>query len=105
MSAIHVQPTTQGAVRAGQVIGVVNDPGMDMLGPYQGMPDGFQHADLRFGRVGESLAQVQGGSVNAVDVLRQVGYQGQMIQGQTRGPNGGGGMGGNPFGGASPFGG
>lgn len=97
MSAIHVQPIAQGYVRRGQPIGRVDDNGLDILGPYQGMPDNFQHADLRFGRVGESLANVQGGSVNAIDVLRQTGYQGQQIGGTTRGPQGGP-MGGGGFG-------
>lgn len=127
--ATHAQMTAQGPVRAGQQIGVVNDPGLDILGPYQGMPDGFQHLDITMGHGGPF--DVTGGDINARDWLQQIGYQGQMIPGQTRGPNGGGGgmgmggfpgmggmggpmgmmggmpgmgMGGSPFGGGGAFG-
>jgi len=78
---------------------------MDMLGPYQGMPDGFQHLDLTLGQGGPF--PVTGGQVNASQWLSSIGYRGQQIPGQTRGPNMGGGGGGmpNPFGmgGGNPF--
>ena len=96
MQSIHTQLRPQGAgrVRKGDVIGYVGDPTMDMLGPYQGMPDGFQHLDLTIGR-GRGPFPLQGGDINASQWLQQNGY-GSPSTGQTRGPNGagGGGMGG-----------
>lgn len=92
MRGIHIQPVTQGQVRAGQVIGYVSDDSMDMLGPYQGMPDGFQHADLAFSSNGRFSAS--GGDIDARQMLRQMGYQGTQIQGRTKGPPDALGMGG-----------
>lgn len=95
----HAQMTAQGRVRKGQQIGIVNDPGMDMLGQYPGMPDGFQHLDLTMGHGGGPFP-LQGGDIHAGMALEQSGYQGQRISGSTRGPNGGGGsMFGGPGGG------
>lgn len=96
MQATHAQMTARGQVRKGQQIGVVNDPGMDILGPYQGMPDGFQHLDLTIGHGGPF--PLQGGDLNARQALEMSGYQGRRVPGATRGPNGGGG-GGSMFGG------
>lgn len=109
----HVQGTRQGPVRAGDVIGYVDDPSLDVLGAYPGMPGNFQHLDLRLGR-GNGPFTVTGGDVDVRQTLGQMGYQGRAVQGVTRGPNGGGGGGlggfgggqGSPFGGqGSPFGG
>lgn len=95
--ASHAQMVAQGPVRAGQVVGYVNDPGLDILGGYQGMPDGFQHLDMTIGHGGPFMTQ--GGDINALDFLGATGYQGQQIPGATRGPNGGpmGGMGMGPM--------
>ncbi len=90
MQATHAQLTARGPVRKGQQIGIVNDPGLDILGPYQGMPDNFQHLDLTIGH-GQGPFPLQGGDINAKMALEMSGYQGQRVQGITRGPNGGGG--------------
>ncbi len=103
MQATHAQMTARGQVRKGQQIGVVNDPGLDILGPYQGMPDGFQHLDLTIGHGGPF--QVTGGDLNAKMALEVSGYQGRRVPGATRGPNGGGGGGLGGFGGGGMFGG
>ncbi len=95
MQATHAQMTARGPVRKGQQVGIVNDPGMDILGPYQGMPDGFQHLDLTIGHGGPF--PLQGGDLNARMALELSGYQGRKVPGATRGPNGGGG--GSMFGG------
>jgi hypothetical protein len=103
MQATHAQMTARGPVRKGQQIGVVNDPGLDILGPYQGMPDGFQHLDLTIGHGGPF--QVTGGDIHAGVALESTGYQGRRIPGSTRGPQGGPGGGLGGFGGGSMFGG
>lgn len=92
MQATHAQMTARGPVRKGQQIGIVNDPSMDILGQYPGMPDGFQHLDLTLGHGGPF--PISGGDLNAVQALQLSGYQGKRVPGATRGPGGpGGGMG------------
>jgi hypothetical protein len=93
---VHVQP--QGAprqVKKGEVIATVYDQSMDMLGPYPEMPDGFQHIDFAIATSIGALSYRDpgaGGDINGAQYLVSHGY-GQQIQGQTRGPNGGGGGG------------
>jgi hypothetical protein len=86
MQGMHVRLTAEGFVRKGQVIGIVDDPGLDVLGPYPGTPGGdFQHLDLTIGR-GPGPFPLYGGDLNAARVLGQLGYQGQVVP-QTLGPN------------------
>jgi hypothetical protein len=86
MQGLHVRLTAEGIVRKGQVIGVVDDPGLDVLGPYPGTPGGdFQHLDLAIGRGSGPFSQY-GGDLNAARVLGLLGYHGQVVP-QTLGPN------------------
>lgn len=94
----HGQTTAQGHVQKGQQIGVVNDPGLDMLGqaPWGNMPDGYQHLELSVSN-GNYFPGTPGGggSIDAAQWLESIGYQGQKIS-KTPGPpdaQGGGGMG------------
>jgi len=95
----HGQTTAQGHVQAGQQIGVVNDPGMDMLGRpgFGQMPDGYQHLELSVSR-GNYFPGTPGGggNIDAAQWLESQGYRGTKMQ-RTPGPpdaQGGGGMGG-----------
>jgi hypothetical protein len=98
---VHVQPMGQARrVRKGEPIAVVNDPQLDMLGPYQGMPDGFQNIDLAFASSPNGFSYATpgvGGDVSAQGLLSSRGL-GRRIPGQTRGPNGGPGGGGGMMG-------
>jgi hypothetical protein len=120
----HGRTTAQGHVQRGQQIGVVDDPGLDMLGraPWGDLPDNYQHLEMSVSNGNYFPATPGGGgSIDAAQWLDSIGYQGRKI-GRTPGPpdaqGGGMGMGGfgigspigSPFGGAgsvpgNPFGG
>lgn len=113
----HGQTTAQGRVQAGQQIGIVNDPGLDMLGnaPWGNMPDKYQHLELSVSRGSPYFPATPGGggNVDAAQWLDSIGYRGSKISktpgppdaqgggGMFGGPGGGGGFG-NPFSGGGP---
>lgn len=87
----HVQASVRAGQRAaaGERVGVVLDPSLDILcpEPVRAMPDGWQHLDLSVNTGSVTFPPTGGGGGNypAAAWLREVGYQGRVLP-RTPGP-------------------
>ena len=83
----HIQPLVPAGaeVQAGDPLGVVDDPGLDLvMSPGPG-PSGWQHLDLNVSRQGTFTWY--GGDVTGLAVAEGTGYEGTLVE-RTPGPGG-----------------